>query len=406
MAAIFAGVVGLLTYRAATKVDFSSRPNADHWGLQGFRQSIYYPVVAFLDGENPYDAPRYTQRYGSPFFPLYSPLTLVVHAPFGLLPFEAAALVYYLFTIVATLLLAGLTLRFCGLRTDAVAVLGVASLILLSRPGQMNLLLGQSAAQLVIGAHLALRNGQRRPWGAGLGLAVATLQPTLGLPLAFLMLWQRQWRAVLAGLGIAALLSAAAIARLATAAGGVMPWLRSVRATYVATQANPAASLSSSWCRIDLPAVIARATGWEPGAGAQLVICVALLSASAWCLHHLARCPDPSARRLSTMVTCLAVLVCAYHQAYDLLLLAVPLTALVTRGAGAAPSPLVRWLLVALLALPCVNYLAGAAAIERLHITGLAWRAVTSVNGLALLSALLISLRMALQQPAAPVRQQ
>jgi hypothetical protein len=53
-----------------------------------------------------------------------------------------------------------------------------------------------------------------------------------------------------------------------------------------------------------------------------------------------------------------------------------------------------------------VNYLAGAAAIERLHITGLAWRAVTSVNGLALLSALLISLRMALQQPAAPVRQQ
>jgi len=397
-------VVGLLTYRAASRLDLSTHPNAEHWGMQGFRQSIYSPVVAFLDGENPYDVPRYTRRYGAPFFPLYSPLTLVVHAPFGLLPFATAARVYYLFTLLATLLLACLTLRICEMRADAAAVLGMAGVIFLSRPGQMNLLLGQSAAQTVIGAYVALFNGRRRPWRAGLGLALATLQVTLGVPLAFLMLWQRQWRAVLAGLGIAALLSAAAVTRLVMAAGGMTPWLGSVGMTYAATQANPASSLALNWSRIDFPAVIARITGWEPSVGAQLAICIGLLSVSAWSLHHLARCQGSNARRLSTIVTCLAVLVCAYQQAYELLLLAVPLTVLATSGSEIVASPVLRWLLLGLMALPCVNYLAGAEAIERLHIAGAAWRAVTAANGVALLSALALSIWLALRQPAGAVR--
>ena len=106
------------------------------------------------------------------------------------------------------------------------ATLGLTALLLLSRPGHMNLLLGQVTAQVVIGAYVALRWARTRPLLAGMGLALATLKPTYGVPLALLMLFGRgDLGAVVVGVALSGALCLVALVA-ARARGG---WRRAVR---------------------------------------------------------------------------------------------------------------------------------------------------------------------------------
>src|SRR5262249_55348953 len=86
---------------------------------------------------------------------------------------------------------------------------------------------------------------------------------------------------------------------------------------------------------------------------------------------------------------CLTVLLATYHQAYDVLLLAQPAVALGTGrwGRGAVASPALRYGVLALLAVPAVNYAATNTVATRLGIGSPAWVAVTAANPLALLAA-------------------
>src|SRR4029450_12489403 len=144
------------------------RPDATRWVLQDFRDAVYYPVVAWLHGGNPYDQDAQARRYPvGQSFPLYLPATLVAHLPFGLLPPAEAAWGYF----ATTLLLTGALSR--------------------PRAGQMTLPLGQVTAQVGLASYVALRWARSRPLLAGLGLALATLKPTYGVPLAALMLLGR-----------------------------------------------------------------------------------------------------------------------------------------------------------------------------------------------------------------------
>src|SRR6185369_10514670 len=106
--------------------------------------AIYYPVVAFLDGNNPYDAAAYLATYPvGNAFALYTPMTLLVHLPFGLLPFVPSAVAYFVVSVVLLLWVAHLTLRMCGLATSAAAVFVFGFAMVISQPGQWNLFLGQ-----------------------------------------------------------------------------------------------------------------------------------------------------------------------------------------------------------------------------------------------------------------------
>jgi hypothetical protein len=89
--------------------------------------AAYNPVHAVLEGQTPYGRDS--------TFPPYAPLQLVVHLPFALLPPQAAAITYFLFTILLTLALALLALRLARVEVRPERVLALAGAVLLSRPG-------------------------------------------------------------------------------------------------------------------------------------------------------------------------------------------------------------------------------------------------------------------------------
>src|SRR5690349_16581712 len=106
------------------------------WAMKDFGSAVYYPVVAFLSGENPYDAERFLQLYPvSHPFPLYPPAALLVHLPLGFFSAQVASLIYFSFTLMLTFLLAFVSLYFNRIEAKIADVLLIGGVLLLSRPG-------------------------------------------------------------------------------------------------------------------------------------------------------------------------------------------------------------------------------------------------------------------------------
>jgi len=400
----FVAVVGVLSLRARSRLNVPGHPDAEHWVLQDFRDAIYYPVVAFVRGDNPYDHVAYRRTYpvGQVFAP-YAPAVLLLYLPFGLLPFEVSQLLYFAVTILLTAGVAHLSLTLNGLAGRLVPTAAVATLILMSRPGQQNLLLGQCTAQIVLGSFLALRFARARPWLGGLGLALALLKPHFGVPLSVLMLCRGERRAVAIGAALVALVSLTPLALLVADAGGVIPFAQTMLANVLSLDANPTGNAMSAWARVDAPYLLARFLGHAPDPGVELALGAAVLAIAGFALRRLTRAGEDGPRRtLSVGITCLAVLLSMYHQAYDALLLALPMVGLVA-VAGREPwamHPAVRWLLLGFLAVPAVNYLATSTAIARLSVSGTTWLAVTGINSAALALAFLVYVGLALRHTA------
>jgi len=408
MALAFMCVVAVLSYRATPRLNVSGHPDGTNWVLQDFRDAVYFPVVALLHGDNPYDAARYMNAYPVWFpYPLYTPVNLAMHLPFGFLPFDMAERAYYLCGLLLTLLLARLTLRCCGLTPEWASTYAVATLILLSRPGQMNLLLGQVALQGVIGVYVALYYARTRPRLAGLGLALSLFKPSFGAPLAVLMLCRGDGRAVVTGMVIAAVASAGVTEALLRAAGGLGPLLASLVNSHQRFAVQAFNAPISSPFRVDTAALLARVLAARLGHAEQLAIGSGILIVGAVALAciRVRRLSTPASEHLSAALACLTVLICTYHQAYDALLLVAPVTALAASCwlPGGRAHPSLRWVLLALLVVPAFNYLASATAIEALRIGGAAWLVTTSINGVALLVAWTLCVILALW-PAAVAR--
>ncbi len=376
--------VGAVTVK---KLDVAGEPFGWGWGLRDFRDAIYYPVRALLDGNNPYDPAAEMRTYPvGNTFPLYLPLTLVLHLPFGFLPYRAAQLAYFLATAALMPLLAYLTLRLCGVAASVASVLGLAGLIVFSRPGYWNLFLGQCTATMAIASYAALLLARRRPGLAALGVAVASLKPTFGVPLVVLMLVRRQVRSVIMGLALSGIVSLAATVVLAHNAGGVGPLLHSLVASHADFGSDPEVNPATATYRIDTAAFLGRLLGRPLGTAADVAILVAILGVAAVGVRRLDRSRDSVAGPLAASLVSLAILACTYHQTYDLLLLALPMTAVV-----AVPSlvgPIARRVLVAALAVPACNYLVSDTVLHRTGFGGPMWLVVASLNGAALLVAL------------------
>ena len=112
------------------------------WAMTDFFSAAYKPVHAVLEGQTPYTRDS--------TFPPYAPTQLLVHLPFALLPPTAAAIAYFLCTILLTLALAVLALRLARVEVRPERVLVLAGAVLLSRPGHWTLLLGQVSILLSV----------------------------------------------------------------------------------------------------------------------------------------------------------------------------------------------------------------------------------------------------------------
>lgn len=357
------------------------RPDTITPATVDFDETVYYPVVAFADGGNPYD-PGYRSRYpvDNPF-PPYAPSTLLLHLPLALVPLEVAALVYAAITVVLTVVVAYVAFRFNDLTVTSTRVLLVAALILLSRPGRQNVLNGQTTLEVVLGIYVALYYSQRRALVSGLGLAASMLKPTFGITLAVLMLARRDVRAVVAGALITAAANVPLLAILVERAGGLSTFLRQTMATVAGFQLNAENNPVTSSLRIDLVASVSRFLGEPlPGPG-QLALALVVLGVGAYAVSVAARLERGRTQSLSATLICLAILLCAYHQAYDLVLLTLPVVALAARRLPAALfAPWLRWALLLLFAGLAANYASSFGVLERLGIYAPAGRAVPSAR--------------------------
>jgi len=292
--------------------------------------------------------------------------------------------------------LALLMLRIAAVPPSAAGVFGVAALLVLSRPGQSTLFLGQYTVTVCLGVCTALLWARSRPWLAAVGIAVSALKPTFGVPLMVLLLARGDWRPVLGGVAIASALALVPAAAIGASRAGLRGWVELLADNQRAFAARDLFATDTSVTRIDAASLVGRLTGGEIGSALEPWLAIAMLAAAAVVLARLDRAPDSTATergRLSVAIICVTIVACVYHQGYDALLLALPLIALLAapiRDRGG-------WLVIALLAVPLVNYASTFWLVQRLGLAGGAWTAVTSVNAAAILVAWLLLVRAAVQ---------
>ena len=375
--------------RTWNRLVIPGKPDAPAWGMLDFRDAVYYPVAALLDGNNPYDASQYFSTYpvGNAFV-LYTPMTLLVHLPFGLLPFVPSAVAFFLVSVALMVAIAHVTLRMCGIAASAAAVFALAFALVVSQPGQWNLFLGQVGALVTVAAYGALHLARRRPWLAGLCLSLAAIKPATGLPLGLLMLARREHLAVLVGIAAAVLIGGLPLIPIAHGAGGLGAFLTSLSGAYAGFTANPSSAAGTSPYRLDLAAVVSRLLGWSVSGTTEIVIMLAVVAVAALAVRHIPERHREDDRLLSASLVCVAILVCVYHPSNEALLLALPIVLMGRRClAEGSRAPLVAWVIFAATALPAFNYLIMGSIVARMRPGGAIWLAVTSLNGVALLVA-------------------
>jgi len=366
----FMVVAAALALRAAALRDPVGHPDAVYWAFQDFRDAVYYPVVAWRAGDNPYDVSAYRSRYPvGDLFPLFTPTTLILHSPIGALPYRVAEGVYFALNVGLTLVLAALSLAIAGRRPRLSTTFGIGVLILLSRPGHWNLMLGQPTLIIVLGVVLALGCGRTRPFTAGLGLALAFVKPNFGMPLALLLVAMDDVGAALVGVAVTGVIGLAVSAQLAAAAGGIGPFVATLRDNATRFDAGHGVDPVTSPFRVDLPALLARCLDAAPGPAVDLVIALVVLALAAVAVRRAIRADD---RVLALGVAVLAMLVSTYHLSYDLLLLVPVVVALVVDGGG--PSwrawPRLRTAALAACAALACNYLSTERVLSRLQPAG------------------------------------
>lgn len=377
----FVVVAAGVGWRAAQRLAPLGAPIDRDWAMTDFRDTVYYPAVAYRDGRDPY-APSFAREYPVQRpLPAYGPLIVLLHLPLTLLPVHAAEAAYFAVSLALTLAVAALALHGAGLPRTVGAVFGVATAMLVSRPGHKNLLLGQATLEVVAGAYLALAYARTRPFVAALGLALTTMKPQFAVPLSALLLVARAHRVVVVGLAIAGVLS---LATLAANGGpsGVLSWPRA----FVASSAAAAHPAQFWYLRIDFAHVL-RTLGLAASGWMDAVASLGALALGATAVARARLADEPlTSSALALTALCLTTLVATYHMAYDALLLTMPILAL-TAGRDVRALGAARIALVALMLVPAFNWDLPAPLV---HAVGVSKAAVAVANGAALFAALVL----------------
>jgi hypothetical protein len=402
----FVAALGLALARVTSLSRLGGLRLGADWALVDFRSNVYYPVRAFVEGANPYDRIPYLARYPDAphaFLP-FLPSTLLIHLPFGFMPLTVAQLCYVGLAIVLVVVLARLALRANG-ESSWTATIAAAAVILLSRPGQWGLLLGQVALQATLASWTALRYATRSPWVSGLALGLATFKPTFGLPLAALMIARGNLKAVGVGALSGGTLSLLPAAILADRSGGFRFYLQSQVGAYYSWTGPSDSGPAYALYRIDLIAFAGRLAGRPLSHAAELAISVVVLTVAALLVRRLRRSGTTSDYQpLSDAIISMAVLLCVHHLDYDLLLLVFPLVSLVYRRLpGLLEGRRVRGVTLGLFAVLALNYASTQSVLDRFAMhPAIAWLLV-SINTVVLLLIFTIYGLTALRLPSARV---
>jgi hypothetical protein len=404
-AALFAAALGMVLLRVGALSNVGGLRVGAPAAMNDFYSSVYYPVVAFLNGENPHDRLRLKALYPQvEEYPPYLPLNLILYLPFGLLSPKVAAIAYFLFSTVVTLLFSVFVLKLVDVSPRPRRVMLVAGLLLFSRPGHWALISGQHAILLALLTYVSLYHARASPMLSGLALGVCTYKPTYGVPLALLMLASGYLPAVAIGVAIAAAVNTPLLLLLAGRSGGVEPFLQKLLQGYRDWQQlkgmDPGSSLDPmSFNKVHLDAFVSRFLGHHAPAAVSIALTVMVLALASWGLRRLTKHHGRTAEDLSLALICLGMLLAVYHMTYDLVLLTAPLAALVAHG---LPNPGLSARNLAfgvLFSVPCLNWALTESALQAWHPSHVGWFAVVSANTSCLVMLFVGYLALALRYP-------
>lgn len=310
--------------------------------------STYANTVAALVG------PGYPGQQWS-----YPPTTLLVGAPFGLLPYGVALL---LWTLIGTVTLAA-ALRLWT--RDARLIL----VLLLCPAAVFGMMSGQFAALAAAIILAVLHWRESRPWFAGMLLGLLTVKPQLGLLFPLMLLATGNWRAI----------CAAGAVTLGLAGLTVLLWGSDIWRVYLDQGiANQSLILSDPdhLAGPFMPTLFMNLRSAEFGsgvAGAAQAALSLLAAALVWLRFH--RQPDAADISANALFLACAVAATPYMLSYDSLSLAIMAALLL-------PCERDRPLLLAIFFLPLVQIVAGSAGIPGPALLPplLAWRLFARVK--------------------------
>jgi hypothetical protein len=403
-ALVFLAIVCLWGIRSYSVLNVPNHPEInDRWGMEDFREAVYFPVRSVLDGNNPYDAAEYLREYPvDPGLFVYAPSTILFNLPFGLLPYQVSEIAYFVASAAMIPLLAILLLRCAGAPLSTTTIMWLAVFIAAGRPVYSTLTLGQGSLFTVFGVITALHFARSRPLLSGLGIAIATMKPTFAIPLGLLMFFRRDYRALTSGIVIAGITCFIPTLVLAVSAGGVGALATAMTDSLHHYSLLPDNALEESgWMRVNASIALVRLFGVPPVPFLGVVVAFVGLGVAALAINLN---PEPeteiAGHSLSSAIITLATLVAVHHLIYDAILVFLPMMVVLLLSPKCPWDTLtisIRYSIGGLLICVWFNYLATAAG---LHATGLdpgttGWRLATSFNSVVLLIVFLFSILLA-----------
>ena len=231
-------------------------------------------------------------------FPLLPPTYLVLHAPFQIVAFPTAATAMTAIGLLGIVALSAWVLSLARYPIRPVAVLAVSGLAILSNGGRNLLFSGQSSLVFIAGAYLAITSVRVAP--GSIGVFVALIKPSFGLPVAALLAASGRWRRAVVGSAAAFVVSAVLMVPFIVWSGGIGELVDTLSDNVAFSAASEWVSLETTTGRVDLAATIAMVTGLVPSGVGEIRDrcrtdrgrrCRAVGSAE----HRMGR--DPSGRR-------------------------------------------------------------------------------------------------------------
>lgn len=423
---LFCLVLGGMAWRMSHKVLIPGEPKLSEArgteGMGDYRDAVYYPIRAALDGVNPYDCetelpradgqPRYLQDPRYPvlnIFPLFSPLILLLFSPFALIEdFRLSMLCYGAFNVGLLLVYAYALWRAVGKQPSVGSVAALAAIILITQPGRANFIAGQVALPLTLALFGALHWGRSKPWLSGLMLTLASFKPTFGVPLGLLMLCRKDFRAAGLGALLSSVIAAGGLLLIFSRSGDLENIIPILKQNQHELEAHPGVNPATSTARIDGLAATDRWFGTRGKTLLKIAVPLLVLSLAGFAVWKRADdVPSEGAVGIIGLVVILTVLLCIYHLFYDALPLWIPILSLLAapRDVWRGHSMVTRRILLGLLFVPIVNVfctLSFKAALDRILTTdfpavaNLLWAFGCTASGLSLTAAFILSIHAAM----------
>jgi NADH:ubiquinone oxidoreductase subunit 3 (subunit A) len=422
---VFGCVVLALSYRLSILMVIPGEPQRSHAlgrnGLADFQDVIYYPGQAVRAGVNPYDCGdtplpdgglRYRQRYPAlNLFPLYSPLVLLLFAPWSFGDFTTSAITFVIFNLLLILGFAYLCFRTARVNPSTAQVTLLASVMLATQAGRANFLGGDTGLILATASLAAVWLAPKYPWLAGWALAITSFKPTFGLPLGILLLASGYFRTVLWGWSLGFIIAVAGLLVIFNNSGDLARLPEILKQNQEVLESDPDVNSLSSAIRIDSASALVRLSPWE-GPGVSLLATLLVLSIASWSLWKLRHVrTQPLAQTLIIAIVALTTVSSMYHITYDALLAWGSIACIWFTPNSLWPAEFHRrrLILTGLLCVPMINFLGTKTVATGFldwfpvfaslpsYCHTLSWTFVCTVNGLSHLAALLILAQLAHQ---------